>query len=234
MIQAPTEPRTRAEALRHAESIAAALFQEITAENLVRPGTTEQALNDAAHALARDRFGIKQHWHKRIVRAGPNTLCPYAENPPNRTIQADDIVFFDFGPVLGAWEADYGRTFVLGSDPDKHRIAADVEACWTLAKTHLDAHPTITGAELYAFVRQLAIERGWTYGQEHCDHLIGAFPHERIQGEEVRNYIHPDNHDPLRALDQNGVRRDWILEIHFVHRDQGIGAFFEQWMTTPP
>jgi Xaa-Pro dipeptidase len=28
----------------------------------------------------------------------------------------DDIVFCDFGPVSEEWEADFGRTFVLGSD----------------------------------------------------------------------------------------------------------------------
>jgi Xaa-Pro aminopeptidase len=70
-------------------------------------------------------FGIRRYWHKRIIRAGPNTLQPYRENPPDRVIGADDIVFADFGPIFEEWEADFGRTFVLGDDPVKHRLAAD-------------------------------------------------------------------------------------------------------------
>ena len=42
-------------------------------------------------------FGIGRWWHKRIVRAGPNTLQPYQENPPDRVIGADDIAFCDCG-----------------------------------------------------------------------------------------------------------------------------------------
>jgi len=30
---------------------------------------------------------MDRHWHKRIVRAGPNTLQPYAQNPPDRERQ---------------------------------------------------------------------------------------------------------------------------------------------------
>ena len=56
-------------------------------------------------------FGTTKYWHKRIVRAGPNTLQPYRENRPDRVIGTDDIVF-----------ADFGRTFVLGDDPVKLRL----------------------------------------------------------------------------------------------------------------
>ena len=55
------------------------------------------------------QFGVSRHWHKRIVRAGPNTLEPYKQNPPDREITADDIVFLDFGPIFEEWEADFGR-----------------------------------------------------------------------------------------------------------------------------
>jgi hypothetical protein len=34
----------------------------------------------------------------------------------------DDIVFADFGPIFEEFEADFGRTFVLGDDPIKHRL----------------------------------------------------------------------------------------------------------------
>jgi Xaa-Pro dipeptidase len=36
---------------------------------------------------------------------------------------------------------------------------------------------------------------------------------------------------PLNAPDANGVRRHWILEIHFVDRARQIGGFFEELLT---
>ena len=63
--------------------------------------------------LGRREFGIERNWHKRIVRAGPNTLAPYDDNPPDLLIGEDDILFLDLGPVFEAWEADFGRTYVL-------------------------------------------------------------------------------------------------------------------------
>lgn len=209
------------EALRHAEQQAVELFEEC--KTLIQPGVTESELNHQVHLLAEKRFG--KYWHKRIVRAGKNTLCPYAENPPDLTIEADDIVFFDFGPVLGEWEADLGRTYVLGGDPNKHQIVADIEECWHLAKAHFDASPEITGAQLFDFVRGLTAGYGWKYGIEHAGHRIGKFPHEKIIGDERRNYIHPDNNRPMRGVDEEG-EHEWILELHFV--DDEFGAFFEQ------
>jgi hypothetical protein len=35
----------------------------------------------------------------------------------------------------------------------------------------------------------------------------------------------------LNAPDANGVRRHWILEIHFVDRARQIGGFFEELLT---
>src|ERR1700735_437291 len=111
--------------LRDAQAKASALFREIEARGMVRAGITESILNDEIFALAKEMFGTTTHWHKRIVRAGPNTLLPYAENPPDLEITADDILFLDLGPVFEDWEADFGRTFVLGSDPRKHKLRDD-------------------------------------------------------------------------------------------------------------
>ncbi len=220
------------ESLRRAETQAVHWFDAIVARGLMRPGILESELNTAALALAPE-FGFDRHWHKRIVRSGPNTLAPYAENPPDRAIEADDIVFFDFGPVLEEWEADFGRTYVLGDDPAKHRLVADIEACWTIAATHFHASPDITGAELFAFVVDLAASRGWEHHIRHAGHLVGKFPHEQLRGEDTRNYIHPENTAPLRAPGADGDPREWILELHFVDRERRLGAFYEQLLTVP-
>ena len=104
--QLPEE--TRATELLQAQAKAVRLFEEIDARGLIRPGITEKTLNADIYALAKEMYGITTYWHKRIVRAGKNTLLPYAENPPDLMIETDDILFFDLGPVFEHWEADFG------------------------------------------------------------------------------------------------------------------------------
>jgi Xaa-Pro dipeptidase len=215
--------------LIEAERKAEVLFQEIEARALVQAGKTEKELNTEVFELAFELFGIRKYWHKRIVRAAENTLLPYRENPPNITLKADEIVFFDFGPVFEDWEADVGKTYVLGNNAQKLKLKHDVEQAWHEGKAYYDAHKhELTGSQFYAYTKALAEKYGWQYGNEHCGHLIGNFPHEHIVGEDRINYLHPDNHDLMSKNDQHGNPRFWIYEIHFVNTELQIGGFFEQ------
>lgn len=217
------------EQLQIAEQKAAQLFEEIQSRNLIKAGTSEKELNYLVFDLAFELFGIRKYWHKRIVRAGKNTLLPYAENPENLIIQADDILFFDFGPVFDEWEADFGRTYVLGNNNQKIKLANDVALAWAEGKEYYERHKDgLTGADFYQYTKELAQKYGWQYGNEHCGHLIGNFPHEQIVGEEIINYIHPENNVLMSAKDKNGHERFWIYEIHFVNKKLEIGAFYEQ------
>lgn len=217
--------------LRQAEEKATTLFSEVERRGLIRPGITEKQLNKEIYELAYEMYSIRKYWHKRIVRAGENTLHPYRENPPDLEIKNDEILFFDFGPVFEDWEADFGRTYVLGSDPFKLKIQREIESAWYEGKRFFDQSPDITGAELYRFVLDMAKARGWEYPQVHAGHLIGNFPHEKLQGDELDNYIHSENHKRMRDLDSKGAPRDWILEIHFIDRGRRFGGFFEQLLT---
>jgi Xaa-Pro aminopeptidase len=173
-------------------------------------------------------FGVEKFWHKRIVRAGPNTLQPYRENPPDRLITEDDIVFCDFGPIFEQWEADFGRTFVLGDDPVKHRLRDDLPVVFDAGRRYFDAHPEITGGQLFAEVRRLTAEAGWEFGAAHAGHLVGEFPHERINGDEIEYYITTGSDEPMRRSDRAGRLCHWILEIHLVDRARGYGGFHEE------
>ncbi len=53
---------------------------------------------------------------------------------------------------------------------------------------------------------------------------------EAVLGDEVENYIYPDNPNRMR-VPTGGNPRDWTLEIHFVDRERRIGGFFEQLVT---
>lgn len=214
--------------LQEAEAKAVILFQEIEKRGIIKPYETENSINKSIFELAKELFGIEKYWHKRIVRAGENTLRPYDENPPNLIVQEDDILFLDFGPIFEDWEADFGRTYVLGNNSDKLRLKNDVENAWYEIKSWFDQQKEITGAAFYKYVQNYANDKGWEFGGEIAGHLIGHFPHEKLPAGQKHLYIHPENHHNLRDLDANGNHRHWILEIHFIDRSKKIGGFFEQ------
>jgi Xaa-Pro dipeptidase len=222
---------TRAAELLEAQNKAEHLFHEVETRGLIRPGITENQLNADIYALAEEMYGISTYWHKRIVRAGPNTLLPYAENPPDLMLKEDDILFLDLGPVFEKWEADFGRTFVLGNDPLKLKMRQDVESAFADGKRYFNETPDITSRELFNYAYSLAGKFGWEFGGPIAGHLIGQFPHERIADDKVTLYVHPDSNLPMRSLNEKGEERHWILEIHFVDKKHQIGGFYEELLT---
>lgn len=217
--------------LRIAQGKAEQLFHKVAARGLIRAGITESHLNQEIYDLAKEMFGISTYWHKRIVRAGANTLLPYAENPPDHTIGEDDILFLDLGPVFEEYEADFGRTFVIGSDSAKLKIREDVGKAFADGKRYFHENPGITADQLYAYAVSLAEKYGWEFGGPIAGHLIGQFPHERIADDKVTLYVHPKSDLRMRSTDEKGQLRHWILEIHFVDRERRIGGFFEELLT---
>jgi Xaa-Pro dipeptidase len=214
-----------------AQAKAETLFDEVESRGLIRAGITEGQLNEDIYALAHELFGITTYWHKRIVRAGKNTLLPYAENPPDLMLREDEILFLDLGPVFEDWEADFGRTFVLGSDAQKIKLCADVASAFQDGKRYFNEHPELTSAEFYRYAQELAVQYGWEFGGPIAGHLIGDFPHERIPEDKVTLYVHPNSSLKMRSQNEQGQDRHWILEIHFIDREQEIGAFYEELLT---
>jgi Xaa-Pro dipeptidase len=221
----------RAAALLQAQRKADELFKAVETQGIIRPGVRESRINQEIYDLAQKMFGVSTYWHKRIVRAGSNTLAPYDENPPDLIVGNDDIVFLDLGPVFEEWEADFGRTFVLGSDPVKLKLRDDIGKAFVEGKAYFKNHPDITAAELYRYAQKLASDYGWEYGGPIAGHLLGQFPHERIPGDMVTLYVHPDNPRRMRGQDAEGRERHWILEIHFVDRARQFGGFYEELLT---
>jgi Xaa-Pro aminopeptidase len=218
----------RAARLLQAQAGAVELFAMVGQRGIIAPGAREIQASNAIRDLAADMFGVDRHWHKRIVRAGPNTLQPYQENPPDRVISDDDIVFCDFGPIFEDWEADLGRTFVLGSDPAKRALCDALPAVWDAGREFFESHPDVTGEQLFAHMQDLAATAGWEFGGEIAGHLVGQFPHEKIAGDDIESYIAPGSDRPMRRRDRTGRTCHWILEVHLVDRERGIGGFHEE------
>ncbi|MDD7811764.1 M24 family metallopeptidase [Mycobacterium sp. CSUR Q5927] len=228
-MSTPGEPESvRVERLLDAQTKAAALFDEIERSGMVRPGVGERQLSDEIRDLAAGMFGVTRHWHKRVVRAGENTLQPFHADPPDRLLADDDIAYLDLGPIFEAWEADFGRTFVLGDDPDKLALRDALPGVWRAGREFFEAQPEITGAQLYDHVVGLSREHGFEFGAPIAGHLVGEFPHKKISGDDAQFYIRPGSDKPMRRLDRTGRVCHWILEVHLVNRARGFGGFYEE------
>jgi Xaa-Pro dipeptidase len=189
-------------------------------------------LSREIHALAADMFGVKAHWHKRVVRAGPNTLMPYNKSPPDLTIQEDDILFLDLGPGVRGVGGGFRPHLCAGPRPGQAAPARRPGArSFAKAKAHYEANPDITGAKLYALACTLADEAGWEFGGPIAGHLVGEFPHERSPGVKVASHIAPGNPGRLGDPYPSGQKRHWILEIHLIDRTRQIGGFYEELLT---
>ncbi len=215
--------------LNLAEQKAKELFWAVEERGLIVPGKSEKQLSDEIVQIAKDDFGITDHWHKKIVRTGINTLQPFIADPPDLIIQKDDILFFDFHPVYEGWEADLGRTYVLGNDPLKLKIKKDVEAAWHEADAWYFKQNKLTGAEFFNYVNDLTKSYGYEFGNAIAGHIVGHYPHEQPDDpNDLCLDVHPDNHQDILQLDKHGNKRHWMLELQFVDRANNFGAFFEQ------
>lgn len=212
------------ENLQKAEADALRLFHRIEELGFIRVGRMESEVNRDIFQLAEKEFEVTKFWHKRIVRAGENTLHPYDVNPPDLKIQQDDILFLDFGPIFEAYEADVGRTYVIGNDPVRLKLAEDIEHAWYVARDYFFSHPMLTASEFYTYCVALAQSYGWEFGGEIAGHVIGQFPHVNIGPEKHHSYLHPENNS--RIISEETPY--WIIEIHFVDKVKKIGGFFEQ------
>ena len=217
------------EKLLHAQDVSLKLFRAIEDRGLIKAGKTEGQLNAEICDFAHREFGIEQHWHKRIVRSGRNTQAIYPDNPPDRKIEKDDILFVDLGPVVEGYEADIGRTYVLGNDRHKLRLKDDVEEAWHEIREWCGQRTSLKASTLYKYIEGKAVEFGWQFGGAIGGHIVGKFPHEQpADPASLELDIHPDNDNDIFLPDANGHPRHWILELQFIDRDREIGGYFEQ------
>lgn len=215
--------------LAHAQSVALRLFKKIEENKLVQAGKTESGLVAEIMQLATEQYGIRDHWHKKIVRAGINTLARFDDNPPDRTIAEDDMVFIDLGPIVNGFEADLGRTYVVGHDPAKQQLKNEIEWAWFEIQHWVQKQSHLRACDLYAYCQQKAASLGWSFSGIIAGHIIGKYPHE--QPPDPKSWeldIHPENANDIFMPDKNGEPRHWILELQLADFRRGYGAFFEQ------
>ena len=125
-------------------------------------------------------------------------------------------MYLDFGPVFEDWEADFGRTYVVGSDPYKHRLVRDLGLAFARGKIFYQQSPKLTAGELFDFTAALAADYGWEFGALTAGHLIGHFPHETKPQDPDRLRIRHGNSISLREPDEKVGRATgfWNFNPH--------------------
>ena len=68
-------------ALLDAQRKAEGLFAAVIELGVIAPGKLESEVSADIHAIAKSRFRVSRHWHKRIARAGSNTVLTYHDDP---------------------------------------------------------------------------------------------------------------------------------------------------------
>ncbi len=130
---------SRLASLIAAEERAFALLAAIEASGAIAPGRSEGEVDDDIAKIAARDFGIERNWHKPLVRAGLNTLCVFADTPPERVIGENDTVYLDPGPVFEDWEADVGRTYAVGDEPARRALIVALPDVFEEIRAHANA-----------------------------------------------------------------------------------------------
>ncbi|MEO5667179.1 MAG: M24 family metallopeptidase [Bdellovibrionota bacterium] len=180
----------------------------------IRPGMLEsEAKIIGKEILVKE--GISQSWHAPQVRFGSHTLKSFGE-PVSEDLRLgdNDIFFLDLGLVWNGYEADAGRTFVVGSDVEHLKCRDDARRIFEEVATHW-SNNKVSGVALYDFAIKSARSRGWILNLDLNGHRLGDFPHALVHKGSLQDFAEVPS--PKR----------WVLEIQIRHPSKSFGAFFE-------
>lgn len=175
--------------------------------------TEEEGLGLARRTLR--AHGFERDWAAPDLRFGVNTVKRYGEpSEPGVALGRNDVWFVDVGPLWRNHECDFAETYVVGDDPDRHRLLGDVHEVFDRTVRHW-RESRATGVELYRFAAAEAGARGWRLDAEMGGHRIGEHPHSVFH----EGLLSQAGFTPSAGL--------WMLEIQLRHPDLPYSAFIE-------
>ena len=173
----------RSARLLDAQAKAAELFAAIEPRGIIAPGVREIEASDAIRDLAADdvRGQPALAQADRPGRA-EHPAAVQAEPAGPRDRRGRHRVPATSGPSSSTWEADFGRTYVLGDDPVKLRLRDALPVMFRAGRRFFEAHEDVTGEQWYAHMTGLAEADGWTFGGAIAGHLVRAVPAREDRG----------------------------------------------------
>lgn len=201
--------------LYRAREVAREICYELS--SLIRPGMSEEDAHEVYKEIC-TKHPVEKQWHPPKIRFGPNTIKNFREISEPYILQEEDIFMIDIGPVIEGHEADYGETFVIGSDFEKKRIAEMTRKVFQEVTDHWKSTRE-TGLLLYNYAQKRAQHYGYLLNMNMDGHRLGDFPH------------HVHFNGGLAECEEKVIPDAWILEIHLWSPDKKMGAFFEDLLT---
>lgn len=199
------------ETFKRARALCIACVNEIIQKTQI--GMTEAQGQALIQSVFREK-GVTKFWHPSKFRIARDTMKSFRELPdPNLVIQAHDICFVDVGPIIEDHEADYGQTFIVGSQEVDHLIQSCHEVFLQTAQAW--KNKKLTGKKLYQFAQDLTEKYGYELNPLMAGHRLGDFPHKIFSSQKLNEFEYSPNENL------------WILEIHIVDKKNNRGAFFE-------
>lgn len=181
----------------------------------IKAGMTEKEALILANQIFAD-LKMEKYWHAPKIRFGINTLKSFSEiSIPDVALQENDMFFLDFGVVFENHESDYGRTYVLGKNPEYENLKLAAENLFTELKL-IWKQQSMTGKELYEHAVVRAQQMGYIFNlTDGSGHRIGDFPHHIHFKGNLADVEFVPNHS------------HWILEVQIYDPTLQRGAFFE-------
>ena len=195
----------------HARDVARDMTHELASK--IQPGMIEEDAHELYKQICH-KHGVEKNWHPPKLRFGPNTLKTFKEPSDPYTLSAEDIFYIDIGPVIEGHEADYGETFIIGSNFEHKHLADCSKKIFDEVNNHW-CKKKCRGPELYEWAMSRAKEYGYALNMGSDGHRIGDFPHHVFfKGAII------ECHEEL-------LPNAWILEIQLDHPNLKFGAFYE-------
>lgn len=180
---------------------------------MLKPGMNETEAK-ALLEKTMDDSGLEKRWHPTKMRIGHNTTKNFRDESAPHILRENDIFFVDIGPVYYNHEGDYGETFTLGSNPSLQKLAESSKAIF-YSTQKIWKEKNLTGEELYKYAELEASKLNLKLNSNMYGHRLGDFPHA----------VH--SRAKLGSLDFYPAPQLWILEIHVIDEELGLGSFFE-------
>lgn len=154
----------------------------------------------------------RKPWHPTQLRVDHETRLPFGAKPERlATVGAESLVLLDMGPIVDGYEGDVAITRRLDGSVDPlakaaHDLHAELVLHWRLHRP--------SGHALYTFASERVQKLGFELATRGASgHRLADFPHQ-VRGQ-------------LRALDRCPRSGAWVLEVHLLEREGGLGAFYE-------
>lgn len=196
-------------------------FHEI--KNSIQEGMTERQAFELSTEILKST-GAHKSWHKAFVRFGAGTRLSFRDPLQEAyKLQKGDAAYIDLGPVWTdpeteiEYEGDVGDSFVFGTNAVAEECAQDARQLFTQAQTEWK-NRKLSGSEIYEFLKKAAAQKSYVLADEVEGHRISDFPHHKYSKERLSKL----SFDPTPML--------WVLEVHILHPQENLGAFYEDIM----